>query len=178
MVEIDEEGRIWASGYGTTGYYENDVWNLIPQVSGYAADTFIFDGAGRYALNAFEVDTDVDPPERINFSGVFEYIPGMVGVENDRVPQPFITAINYPNPFNPSTTISFTIPKPEQVTVSVFSLLGQKVAILTSGWLPAGKNHVIWNSLTDEGHPCASGVYLYRIVAGDAVKTGKMLLVR
>ena len=176
MAEIDEEGRIWASGYGTTGYYENGTWTLIPQVSNFAADTFNFDGAGRYALNAFEVVTDTG--ERVNYSGVFEYIPGVVGVENDRVLQPFITAINYPNPFNPSTTISFTIPKPGKVAVSVYSLLGQKVATLASGWLPAGKNHVIWNSLTDEGHPCASGVYLYRIVAGDAVKTGKMLLVR
>lgn len=178
MVEIDEEGRIWASGYGTTGYYENNVWNPIPELSRYAADRFIFDSEGRYALNAFEVDMNADPPERINFAGVFEYIPGEVGVENDHTPQPFIPAINYPNPFNPSTTISFTIPKPEQVTITVYSLLGQKVATLASEWFPAGKNRVIWNSLTDLGYPCASGVYLYRIVAGNAVKTGKMLLVR
>ena len=178
MVEIDESGRIWSSGLGTTGYLENNEWHLIPELANTASDKFIFDGNGRYALNAFEMDTDSDPVERINFSGVYEYIPNTVAVKEKSKPEPFITASNYPNPFNPSTTISFSLPQESYVTVSVYNVSGQKIATLTSEKMPAGNNSVTWNAQTDTGSRSASGIYFYRIEAGNYMKSGKMLLLR
>ena len=133
---------------------------------------------GRYALNTFDIDTDADPPARDRFYGLFEYIPGAQGVNENERPLQFLTAHNYPNPFNPSTTISFTLTEPEFVNVSLYNVNGQKVRSLVFDRFPAGKNSVLWNSLSDDGRLCASGIYLYRIKAGRAFTTGKMLLVR
>ncbi|MBN1293533.1 MAG: T9SS type A sorting domain-containing protein [Candidatus Latescibacteria bacterium] len=178
MVEIDETGRIWASGLGTTGYLEDDEWHLIPELAQTASDKLAFDGVGRYTLNAFNLDTDSDPVERKQFTGIYEYVPDTVNIESSTKPEPFITAMNYPNPFNPSTTINFTLPSEDYVTVAVYNVNGQKVSTLLSEKMQAGNNNVTWDSLTDSGVRSASGIYFYRIEAGNYIKSGKMLLIR
>ena len=80
---------------------------------------------------------------------------------------------NYPNPFNPSTTIRFTLPGREMVSLKVYDILGREVATLLNGELPAGDHRVQF-----EGQNLPSGVYFYRLRAGNFVKTRKMLLVR
>ncbi|HOD66261.1 MAG TPA: T9SS type A sorting domain-containing protein, partial [candidate division Zixibacteria bacterium] len=85
----------------------------------------------------------------------------------------FELAQNYPNPFNPTTTISFTLPTPGDVTLEVFNVLGQRVAVLASGPYGAGTHHVEWNA-----SGVSSGVYLYRLSAGEFTETRKMLLVK
>ncbi|MBP7697472.1 MAG: S8 family serine peptidase [candidate division Zixibacteria bacterium] len=89
------------------------------------------------------------------------------------VPAGFELAQNYPNPFNPTTTISFTLPTPGDVTLEVFNVLGQRVAVLASGPYGAGTHHVEWNA-----SGVSSGVYLYRLSAGEFTETRKMLLVK
>ncbi len=80
---------------------------------------------------------------------------------------------NYPNPFNPSTTIRFTIPEKVQVRLEVYNLIGQKVATLINGELNAGQYSVEFN-----GAGLTSGIYLYRIQAGNFVSVKKMLLLK
>ena len=80
---------------------------------------------------------------------------------------------NYPNPFNPSTTIEFDLPKTSQVTLKIFNILGEEAATLVSDRLPAGSYSYEWNASN-----LASGVYLYRLQAGDYVQTRKMVLMR
>ena len=76
---------------------------------------------------------------------------------------------NHPNPFNPSTTISFSVPKAGQGELAVFNLRGQKVRTLLSGDFAAGPGSVVWNGRSDDGHQVSSGVYFYRLnVAGDS----------
>lgn len=98
-----------------------------------------------------------------------------------RVPAAFELEQNYPNPFNPSTQIRFSLPRSRQVTLKIFNLLGQEVATLVSEELPAGSYSTRWDA-----SGLASGVYLYRLQAGDPstssgqrfVETKKLLLVR
>ncbi|MDH4033636.1 MAG: T9SS type A sorting domain-containing protein [candidate division Zixibacteria bacterium] len=85
---------------------------------------------------------------------------------------------NYPNPFNPITFIDFTLPQPEQVRVEVFNLLGQTVRTLLDAQRGAGLHTVAWDAQNDQGQPVASGVYIYRINAGDQRASRKMLLMR
>ncbi|HWR83846.1 MAG TPA: kelch repeat-containing protein [Candidatus Deferrimicrobium sp.] len=80
---------------------------------------------------------------------------------------------NYPNPFNPATEISFSLPTASRVTLEVYNITGQKVATLVDRFMEAGVHSVTW-----DGSNAASGVYLYRMQTGDYVATRKMLLVK
>jgi hypothetical protein len=80
---------------------------------------------------------------------------------------------NYPNPFNPSTTIDFSVPKASTVKLTVYNLLGQKIATLVDKFMEAGAYAVTFDAAR-----CASGVYFYRLEAGNIISQKKMLLVR
>lgn len=100
-----------------------------------------------------------------------------IGVEYvwTEVPDKFELSQNYPNPFNPETRIDFSIPKNEFVNISVFDITGRQIAVLLNEKLSAGKYTVNWN--TNNGS-LSSGVYFYRISAGNFVQTKKMMLIR
>ena len=85
----------------------------------------------------------------------------------------FILDQNYPNPFNPSTTFSFNLPKTSYATLKVFDLLGKELAILVNRQLSAGKHEYHWNA-TD----LPSGIYFYRLQAGQYTETKKLILLR
>jgi hypothetical protein len=80
---------------------------------------------------------------------------------------------NYPNPFNPSTTIRYALPQRSHVTLTVFNTLGQQVATLVNDSREAGYHDVRFDS-----SGLASGVYFYRLRAGDYVGTKRLLLLR
>ena len=101
----------------------------------------------------------------------------LTGIEYDAIgdiPLDFHLQQNYPNPFNPTTTVEYALPKAEKVHLTVFNMLGQEVATLVNGEaMQAGVHSATFNA---ENLP--SGVYYYRINAGDFSETKKMLLVR
>jgi hypothetical protein len=80
---------------------------------------------------------------------------------------------NYPNPFNPSTIINYELRRTNDIELSVYSSLGQKVAILYSGKQSAGAHQVEWDA-----SGFASGVYFYKLQAGEFVRVKKMILMR
>jgi len=85
---------------------------------------------------------------------------------------------NAPNPFNPRTTISFSLPTAQDVTLRVLDVRGQVVRTLVRGPRPSGENQVTWDGRDDSGRPVGSGVYFYRMEAGAFQDGGKMLLVK
>jgi hypothetical protein len=85
---------------------------------------------------------------------------------------------NYPNPFNPTTTIEFSLPRRSEVVISVYNILGRKVLTLLDEELPAGYHRLVWNGKSGRGQDVATGLYFYRIKAGDFVQTKKMLLLK
>jgi flagellar hook assembly protein FlgD len=85
---------------------------------------------------------------------------------------------NRPNPFNPTTTISFVLPGKARVDLSVYNLQGQLVRTLVNEVLDEGLSEVIWNGTDARGNPVASGVYFYRLRAGKSVMTKKMILLK
>ncbi len=94
-------------------------------------------------------------------------------VANNGVPTKFELAQNYPNPFNPSTVISFTLPQKENVRLDVYNILGQRVARLFTGSENAGTYDVRF-----DGSKYASGVYFYRLSAGNLIQVKKMMLLK
>ena len=89
------------------------------------------------------------------------------------IPKEYKLSQNYPNPFNPSTTICFNLPLRSHVLLQVYDLLGRKVATMVNENLKAGSHTAVWNATG-----FASGVYLYRLQAGDYSQTKKLVLLR
>jgi hypothetical protein len=89
------------------------------------------------------------------------------------LPLDYVLYQNYPNPFNPSTTIQYSIPKKSSVTLKVYDILGNEVTSLVNEEKHPGVYSVIFNA-----RGLASGVYFYRITAGEFRKTKKMILMK
>jgi len=85
---------------------------------------------------------------------------------------------NFPNPFNPSTTIHFTIGEPQRVALEVYNILGQLVRTVVSGFQEAGSYDAVWDGKDDAGMAVSSGIYIYKLTAGALVQSGQMLLVK
>ena len=85
---------------------------------------------------------------------------------------------NYPNPFNPATTISFHLPKSCKVTLKIYNLLGQEVRALADHTMEAGTHDISWDGTDNSGNPVASGVYFYRLNAGESNIVRKMIFMR
>jgi ligand-binding sensor domain-containing protein len=85
---------------------------------------------------------------------------------------------NFPNPFNPSTTITFTLPSAGRVELSVYSATGQKVRTLLSGPLAAGTHSAVWDGKDDSGKMVSSGIYIARACSGRQVAGHKMLFMK
>lgn len=85
---------------------------------------------------------------------------------------------NYPNPFNPSTTIAFESPARAEVNLDIYNLKGQLVRKLHQGHIEAGANSFVWDGMDDKGEPVATGIYFYRLQTGKEVYTRKMLMMK
>ncbi|MFC1476872.1 T9SS type A sorting domain-containing protein [candidate division KSB1 bacterium] len=103
------------------------------------------------------------------------------GVSDDRyitAPDDYILEQNYPNPFNPVTTLRFGLRTPANVTIGVYNILGQEVAVLIDRDMAAGWHQVQWNGTNSMGMPVSGGVYIYRMIAGANIQTRKMILIK
>jgi hypothetical protein len=93
-------------------------------------------------------------------------------------PEHFSLSQNYPNPFNPETEISYALPTDCHVKLSIYNIAGRKVKTLIDQRQTAGYKTVYWNGKDDKGKEIATGVYFYRIQAGDFSQSRKMVLLR
>ncbi|MEE2725988.1 MAG: FlgD immunoglobulin-like domain containing protein [Candidatus Latescibacterota bacterium] len=94
-------------------------------------------------------------------------------------PEAFALANNYPNPFNPATTIKYALPEASQVRLEVFNVVGQVVSTLVDNNQNAGRYVVQWDATNDQGHSLSSGIYFYRLQAGgEFLEVKKMLLLK
>ncbi len=106
------------------------------------------------------------------------YSDGIGVKENVREPNSFNLYHNYPNPFNPSTTISYYLPGSEKVRVTVFNSLGQEIRTLVNGRQSQGLQTIQWDGKDNHGVSVSSGIYIYRVQAGSTVKSGKMMMLK
>jgi hypothetical protein len=95
-----------------------------------------------------------------------------------QIPSDFELFQNYPNPFNPSTTISFDLSSPSEVTLHIYNLKGQLVRTLVDGKFNVGRHSVVWDGRDQRGGQATSGLYVTRMQAGQFVQHHKMLLIK
>jgi hypothetical protein len=95
------------------------------------------------------------------------------------LPLQYTLSQNYPNPFNPTTTINFVLPTQSIVTLEIYNAIGQKIAtLISSDELSAGQYDIVWNGRDDAGRQVSSGMYIYRLSAGDFQATRSMIMLK
>lgn len=157
-------------GTGTTETYGYNFTQVAPTANWTPPWPLPESNDMQYSSSALKTGaTDGGPIGDPNWFGLTVDVPS----EPASIPLEFSLAQNYPNPFNPSTTIRVSLPVASDVTLSVFNVLGQEVATVVRGAIPAGTH-----DFTFDASRLASGVYMYKIVAGNFVSAKKMLLLK
>ncbi len=105
------------------------------------------------------------------------YLP-IDGPNNPNIPLDFALMQNFPNPFNPSTTIRYALPRVQEVEITIFNILGQKVRSFNLGRQLPGVYQIFWDGKNSQGNPVGTGMYIYRMKAGDFVRVKKMILLK
>ncbi len=167
LIEIDDNERIWFSGYGVLGFYEDGVRYLVPEFEGFACDDIAFADDGRVAVNLFD-------REREEFYGILEYQLTSAVEKDDEQPKEIMLSKAFPNPFNPATTIAFNLPETSAVRCVVYSITGQKVADFGLQDFPGGWNRIVWTA----DDTLSSGLYFYRLTANESTASGKIMLLK
>jgi hypothetical protein len=97
---------------------------------------------------------------------------------NDGAQSAIRNVSNYPNPFNPSTSITYELEREASVSLEIYNVLGQKVRALVSGEMQTGLNTVAWDGKDNAGRRLNSGVYFYRLAAGNQIVTRRIVMIR
>lgn len=159
ILEPDEKGDLQLSW----AIFFSGARNHIPAIPG-----------DEFRLKTFKPFTGNDV---FQFKG--SLLPTSVKGKNvNEFPRNFELFSNYPNPFNPSTTISYYLPKATQVKLVIYNLLGQEVETLVNKEQPAGKHFINWDGKNQAGQTVSAGLYIYRVEAGTVSKSGEMILLK
>ena len=127
------------------------------------------------ATRDMRVNVQISNGDVINTSDELEH----AALNNDAVlPADYVLGQAYPNPFNPTTHINFELPQNDFVRLTVFNMLGQEVAVLVNEEMTAGRYEVMWNGLNKNQVRVASGLYVYRMEAGNFSQSHKMILMK
>ncbi|MBT3755149.1 MAG: T9SS type A sorting domain-containing protein [Candidatus Cloacimonetes bacterium] len=135
--------------------------------------------SGCFALNVDAEENYVYIADGLSGMQIYNNLLVQVSSEEEIVDLPEMKSWNYPNPFNPSTTISFSVSQTSSfVTLGIYNLKGQKVKNLVNDQLPAGQHSVVWNGKDDNKKSVSSGIYFYKLITEDNTETKKMLLLK
>ena len=161
--------------YVYADYGTGRIWMLRYENGGLTADSLLLKAT--FPISSFGTDENGELyiVSYLGTAGIYRFAgEALVGVRADRsVPAFFALDQNFPNPFNPSTSISYQLPESGRIRLAVYDLLGRTVAVLVDGWATAGVHRGNWNAAG-----AASGVYICRLTAPTGTRTIKMLLVR
>ena len=116
----------------------------------------------------------VSGDDRVVYVNRYEYL----STESEGIPTVFALHENYPNPFNPTTTLRFDLPEVSDITLTIYNMLGQRVKTFNMNDTPAGFHSIKWNAINDYGDPVGAGVYLYQLRANQYLETRKMVLLK
>ncbi len=122
--------------------------------------------------------SEPDGDEMILDDVVVYFVDTGVDSETPQAPAEFALADNYPNPFNPQTTIEYSLEKASQVTVDIYSITGRRVQTLVNAYQTAGTHSVLFNGVDNSGSPLPSGIYFYTLTSGEQSITKKMILAK
>ena len=140
------------------------------------SSTEIVDGARENDRLIFRYGDYKSEPIQVTYSGDMSL--QKVELRFSGIPSEFAVIGNFPNPFNPTTTIKYGLPREASVTITITNILGEEVRSLVSTHQTAGYHSVLWNGKDNQNQSVSAGVYLYHIEAGEVVQTRKMVLLK
>lgn len=151
--------------------YDLSHYALSPGDSFYVAFRYLIHDGGSYGNNSYLPMLDlVRIDGQLASIGINDPVAG--------IPKQFELYANYPNPFNPATSIKYDLRENAKVTLKIYNSLGQEVRTLVNARQNAGQYTIQWDGKNNAGSAVSSGVYIYRIKAGDFIKSKKMLLLK
>ena len=179
-LALDSNGYVWC-GHRETQQEPDSVW-----VSRYDGDSWIKinidndENIRNVNVTCLAVDSGGDVWIGTSGEGLSRIRITTPVSDDDRgaLPGDYVLSQNYPNPFNPTTRISYRVPTRSEVTLRVYDILGREVTTLVNEIQSAGTYSVVWDGTDAEGRRTASGIYLYRLTAGDFSRTRKMILLK
>jgi hypothetical protein len=179
---LDGTSDLYGSGIWP-GFYDMAYTITLGPFSGYEEATLTIDSSWYRPAGKWEWGLLDNTMLECNWGGpyIFQYVPDLCAVENvggEALPGQFRLAQNYPNPFNPSTEILFDLPTASHVRLNIFNILGQRVCTLVDETVTAGYHKVTWDGTNDAGSGVPSGIYFYKIDAGDFVQSKKMMMLK
>lgn len=134
--------------------------------------TFIYGDDGFYSVSLTVTDSLENEQTKLKENLVYV---GLVSAENDIIKNS-IQLSNYPNPFNPETTISYSLPMDGNVEISIFNIKGQKVKALFMEESQKGSHSILWDGNDESGKPISSGVYYYKLIVNQKTEAVKKCL--
>ncbi len=152
---------------GNSGCNESGLVTIVGYTSTLVSSTATLIGSGAVVNNTVTIVSNTPTIDSLLCSNTLTGIEDKLGLS-----KAFSLVQNYPNPFNPSTTIRYELPTRSHVVLKIFNLLGQEVATLVDGEKAVGRYEVRW-----EARGFASGIYFYRLQAGEFVETKKLVLI-
>ena len=192
-IELDDTVFFNQGGYEEGWFLENksefNLWGInseryvytyIIPTSGYRINTFVKD-IGLYRDEGGELLASYSVLIGFIKDGVVYGDTTVVGIDEGKSNKPVEYSLfqNYPNPFNPSTIIQYSIPKTSFVTLKIFNILGKEIATLVNEEKPAGNYQIEFNiQKTINNKPLSSGIYFYKLHAGDYIRTKKMIYLK
>jgi len=162
----------FASSVATTGVF------TFPAV---APGTYTLKAAGNHVNASHPYDYEHDTPivvTNANIPTIAIVITDLSDGDISAIPTVTTLKANYPNPFNPSTTIAFDVASAGRVSIEIYNIKGQRVKSLVNDSFSAGRHNVVWNGDDAAGHAVGSGVYFYRMTAPGYSSVRKMLLMK
>lgn len=181
--------RLYLAGYtGASGSYVPRLYRTGVMANSAASDVvsaMTVNLPGNTQLFSLDAETSSaasgGSSTRIAYYGALGLVKSSVPLTEAGSPAPaasYELFANYPNPFNPATTIVYQMPQAGQVSLQIFNMLGQLVRTLVEAEVAAGVHAVTWDGRDSDGDQVASGVYVYQLRAGETMKTRKMLLAK
>ena len=153
--------KVYALFWSSTEYDDNYAYAMDLDYSNNTINLYGNGKAAAFSIRCIKTETSVTDVEKMS----------------DKIPADYFLSKAFPNPFNPSTTIKFSIPKAGNVKLTVYDILGKEVSTLVNNFLNAGEYNFQFNASSANGG-LASGIYLYRLETNNFVKTNKMLLMK
>jgi hypothetical protein len=150
--------------------YQDIIDNWYPNLEMLSRGTLKFSVSATDGIDTVNVTGD----DRVLFVNRYEYL----STVSEGIPVEFALHENYPNPFNPTTTLRFDLPEVSDITLTIYNLLGQKVRTFNYQNTFAGYHSIKWDATNDLGEPVGAGLYLYQLQAKNFVKTRKMVLLK